>query len=281
MEGNGRRNLHRSTRVLDYTAGVWTMVFRPQSGRSAIPWASSPPPPGTSTSGSWRRWAISPWAATATGASAWWDGRRKRRSRCRCWVLSPPVCPFWRWNRWRGMCPLRRDGMTRRSCLRAGQGREYDRSRHSGRGHHHCPRTPVAENGQIVVAIVGDEATVKTFYKEKGHFRLQPENQHHGTHHCHRGGDPRQGDLGGAQLRIAFSVKRPGFRRGVCFVGKGRKLADRAGLELMQLCKMRKIPALEIPRHGEIQEFSKRRHRHYRRRQKRDIIVRYGKTESF
>ena len=37
-------------------------------------------------------------------------------------------------------------------------------------------RTPVAENGQIVVAIVGDEATVKTFYKEKGHFRLQPEN---------------------------------------------------------------------------------------------------------
>ena len=35
---------------------------------------------------------------------------------------------------------------------------------------------PDAENGQIVVAIVGDEATVKTFYKEKGHFRLQPEN---------------------------------------------------------------------------------------------------------
>ena len=27
-----------------------------------------------------------------------------------------------------------------------------------------------------MVALVGDEATVKTFYKEKGHFRLQPEN---------------------------------------------------------------------------------------------------------
>ncbi len=37
-------------------------------------------------------------------------------------------------------------------------------------------RTPVAENGQIVVALIGDEATVKTFYKEDGRFRLQPEN---------------------------------------------------------------------------------------------------------
>lgn len=33
-----------------------------------------------------------------------------------------------------------------------------------------------AENGDIVVALVEDGATVKTFYKEKGHFRLQPEN---------------------------------------------------------------------------------------------------------
>ncbi len=34
-----------------------------------------------------------------------------------------------------------------------------------------------AENGDIVVALIGDEATVKTFYKENGHFRLQPENK--------------------------------------------------------------------------------------------------------
>jgi len=33
-----------------------------------------------------------------------------------------------------------------------------------------------AENGDIVVALIDDEATVKTFYKENGHFRLQPEN---------------------------------------------------------------------------------------------------------
>ncbi len=37
-------------------------------------------------------------------------------------------------------------------------------------------RTPVAENGEIVVALVGEEATVKRFYKEDGHYRLQPEN---------------------------------------------------------------------------------------------------------
>ena len=37
-------------------------------------------------------------------------------------------------------------------------------------------RTPVAENGEIVVALVEDSATVKRFYKENGHYRLQPEN---------------------------------------------------------------------------------------------------------
>ena len=33
-----------------------------------------------------------------------------------------------------------------------------------------------ARNGDVVVALVEDSATVKTFYKEKGHVRLQPEN---------------------------------------------------------------------------------------------------------
>ena len=33
-----------------------------------------------------------------------------------------------------------------------------------------------ARNGQIVVALIEDEATVKTFYKEKDYIRLQPEN---------------------------------------------------------------------------------------------------------
>ena len=33
-----------------------------------------------------------------------------------------------------------------------------------------------ANNGDIVVALIDDSATVKTFYKEDGHIRLQPEN---------------------------------------------------------------------------------------------------------
>lgn len=37
-------------------------------------------------------------------------------------------------------------------------------------------RQNTAENGDIVVALIEDEATVKTFYKEKNHIRLQPQN---------------------------------------------------------------------------------------------------------
>ena len=35
---------------------------------------------------------------------------------------------------------------------------------------------PTAENGDIVVAMIEDSATVKRFYKEEGYYRLQPEN---------------------------------------------------------------------------------------------------------
>ena len=37
-------------------------------------------------------------------------------------------------------------------------------------------KQPTAYNGDIVVAMVEDDATVKRFYRENGHFRLQPEN---------------------------------------------------------------------------------------------------------
>ncbi|MBE5868091.1 MAG: transcriptional repressor LexA [Lachnospiraceae bacterium] len=35
-----------------------------------------------------------------------------------------------------------------------------------------------AQNGDTVVALIEDSATVKTFYKENGHIRLQPENDY-------------------------------------------------------------------------------------------------------
>lgn len=37
-------------------------------------------------------------------------------------------------------------------------------------------QTNTADNGDVVVALVDDSATVKRFYAEDGHFRLQPEN---------------------------------------------------------------------------------------------------------
>lgn len=37
-------------------------------------------------------------------------------------------------------------------------------------------KQPTASNGEIVVALIEDSVTVKTFYKEKGYYRLQPEN---------------------------------------------------------------------------------------------------------
>lgn len=38
-------------------------------------------------------------------------------------------------------------------------------------------QTSTACNGDIIVALVEDSATVKRFYKEDGHYRLQPENK--------------------------------------------------------------------------------------------------------
>jgi len=44
-------------------------------------------------------------------------------------------------------------------------------------GDHVVVRTQeTARNGEIVVALVGDEATVKRFFRERDHVRLQPEN---------------------------------------------------------------------------------------------------------
>ena len=37
-------------------------------------------------------------------------------------------------------------------------------------------KSPIANNGDIVVALIENESTIKTFYKEKDHIRLQPEN---------------------------------------------------------------------------------------------------------
>lgn len=47
-----------------------------------------------------------------------------------------------------------------------------------------CEQTPYAENGDKVVALIDDEATVKTFYQEPDCFRLQPENDYMDPIYC-------------------------------------------------------------------------------------------------
>ena len=39
-------------------------------------------------------------------------------------------------------------------------------------------KTPAARRGDMVVALIEDSATVKTYYPENGHYRLQPENDY-------------------------------------------------------------------------------------------------------
>ena len=39
-------------------------------------------------------------------------------------------------------------------------------------------KTPAARKGEMIVALIEDSATVKTYYPEDGHYRLQPENDY-------------------------------------------------------------------------------------------------------
>ena len=43
-------------------------------------------------------------------------------------------------------------------------------------GNRTTPSVVSFKNGEIIVALIDDSATVKRFYKENGHIRLQPEN---------------------------------------------------------------------------------------------------------
>lgn len=48
-------------------------------------------------------------------------------------------------------------------------------------------KASTARNGEVVIALIDDSATVKRFYKEDGHYRLQPENDQMDpiiTDHC-------------------------------------------------------------------------------------------------
>ena len=79
-------------------------------------------------------------------------------------------------------------------------------------------RAQEARNGEIVVALAGDdesadEATVKTFYREAGRVRLQPENERRADLRRPRP-DPRQGDGGVPEPLMSRRLVQPHPRPG-------------------------------------------------------------------
>ena len=71
-----------------------------------------------------------------------------------------------------------------------------------------------AADGDIVVALVGEEATVKRFFQEADHIRLQPENDDDGADQEPGGSHARQGRRADAEhlLTAAAGVSRAGNR---------------------------------------------------------------------
>ena len=57
-----------------------------------------------------------------------------------------------------------------------GKRRKYDQMPVCSQGSYSCQTAGYRRNGEMVAALIDDSATVKTFYHENGHIRLQPEN---------------------------------------------------------------------------------------------------------
>lgn len=63
-------------------------------------------------------------------------------------------------------------------------------------------RQETAEDGDIVVALIDDEATLKRFYREKDHVRLEPANSHMQPIHVRKGEFRIRGKVVGIQRNL-------------------------------------------------------------------------------
>ena len=70
-------------------------------------------------------------------------------------------------------------------------------------------RQDTAADGEIVVALVGEDATVKRFFREDDHVRLQPENDDHGADPLARGARARPGGRRVEDGRVSAALARP------------------------------------------------------------------------
>lgn len=88
-----------------------------------------------------------------------------------------PVSRFWQWKNIDGYFPIPSEYMpNNKTFMLVVQGDSMINAGIFNGDYVIVEQQQTAENGQKVVALVEDSATVKTFYKEDGHIRLQPEN---------------------------------------------------------------------------------------------------------
>ena len=105
-------------------------------------------------------------------------GRRSAPAGCRSSARSPPVSRFWRRRTSRSTCRCRRSPVAPRASTSSGVTGESMRDAGILQDDYVVVRLQeTAKNGDIVVALLGEDATVKRYFKEKDHIRLQPENE--------------------------------------------------------------------------------------------------------
>jgi len=156
--------------------------YRPPCATSARPSASPRPRPFTRTSPTWRRSACCG-ATRRSRARSRCSTRPSRASRASC---APAACRSWASRRGPAGCSPRRTSRSTSRYPPRRRGRRRvpaARARRLDEGCRHPRRRPRrgapaehGKDGQIVVALVGEEATIKRFFKEADHVRLQPEN---------------------------------------------------------------------------------------------------------
>ena len=74
-----------------------------------------------------------------------------------------------------------------------------------------CTRRTPRKDGDVVVALLGEEATVKRFFREPDHIRLQPENDDDGAD-SQQGGQGARARRGPAEDHLSRSGARAAAR---------------------------------------------------------------------
>ena len=104
-------------------------------------------------------------------------------------------------------------------------------------------RQDTATDGEIVVALVGEDATVKRFFREDDHVRLQPENDSYGADPLARGARARPGGRRVEDGRVSAALAAPPAARARGRRADARRRARR-GVGRGQQRRRHRVPGL-------------------------------------